>query len=203
LTVFERDMGERLTRQLEFVLEVEKLKQVFRQTVLPGDERRENDAEHSWHLGLMAVLLVEHALEPEVDLLRVVKMVLSHDLVEIDAGDTFAYDEVGNIGKVEREAVAAERIFSLLPEEQKGELRMLWDEFEARETPEARYAAALDRLQPLMLNFQTEGAAWRRHGVTRAQVLARNRHIEEGSPALWKYAEELIDEAVRRGYLAE
>ena len=196
-------MEERLTRQLEFVLEVEKLKQIFRQTVLPGDERRENDAEHSWHLGLMAVLLVEHAKEPEVDLLRVVKMVLIHDLVEIDAGDTFAYDEAGNVDKVERETVAAERIFGLLSEDQKRELRSLWDEFEARQTPEARYAAALDRLQPVMLNFQTQGAAWRKHGVTRPQVLARNRHIEEGSPSLWKYAEGLIDEAVRRGYLAE
>ena len=197
------DKEGRLTRQLEFVLEVEKLKQVFRQTVLPGDERRENDAEHSWHLGLMAVLLLEHAGEPGVDLLKVVKMVLIHDLVEIDAGDTFAYDEAGNADKVERETVAAERIFDLLPGEQKEELRGLWDEFEERQTPAARYAAALDRLQPLMLNFQTEGAAWRRHGVTRAQVIARNRHIEEGAPALWKYAEELIDEAVRREYLAE
>mgnify|MGYP005623486909 CR=1 FL=1 len=200
--MLESDVEERLTRQLEFVLEVEKLKQIFRQTVLPGDERRENDAEHSWHLGLMAVLLVEHAKEPEVDLLRVVKMVLIHDLVEIDAGDTFAYDEAGNVDKVERETVAAERIFGLLSEDQKRELRSLWDEFEARQTPEARYAAALDRLQPVMLNFQTQGAAWRRHGVTRAQVIARNKHISEGSPSLWKYAEGLIDEAVKRGYLA-
>lgn len=192
---------QRLTRQLDFILEVEKLKQIFRQTVLPGDGRRENDAEHSWHLSLMAVLLVEHASE-EVELLKVVEMLLIHDLVEIDAGDTFAYDAAGNADKVERERRAAERIFRLLPAEQMARVRHLWEEFEARQTAEARYAAALDRLQPLMLNFRTEGLAWRRHGVTRDQVIARNRHIEEGSPLLWKYAEELIEEAVKRGYLS-
>jgi putative hydrolase of HD superfamily len=157
---------DRLETQLAFILETEKLKQVFRQTLLLGDRRPENDAEHSWHLSLMAVLLVEHA-SAMVDLLKVLKMLLIHDVVEIDAGDTFAYDEVANLDKEEREQKAADRLFGLLPTDQAGAMRALWDEFELRQSPEARYAAALDRLQPLLLNFHGEGAAWRRHGVKR------------------------------------
>ena len=191
----------RLDQQVGFILETDKLKQVLRQTLVSGGEgRRENDAEHSWHLGLMALLLREHAAEP-VDLLRVVEMLLVHDLVEIDAGDTFVYDEVAHLDKEEREQRAAERIFGLLPKDQAGRVRALWEEFEARQTPEARYAAALDRFQPLLLNFQTEGAAWRKHGVRRDQVIARNRHIEEGAPALWAAAQELIAAAVERGWI--
>ncbi len=194
---------DRLEEQLNFILEAEALKQIFRQTELPGDRRRENDAEHSWHLSLMAILLVEHACVAELDLLKVLKMVLIHDIVEIDAGDTFAYDEVGNADKAEREQVAADRLFNLLPSGQAEEMRKLWDEFEERVTPEAQYSAALDRFQPLLLNFHTEGATWRRHGVKKAQVIARNEHIKEGSPALWQYAQKMIDEAVERGYLEE
>jgi len=196
----ERSDTNRLETQLDFILEVDKLKQVLRQTVLIADRRPENDAEHSWHLSLMAVLLVEHAAS-EVDLLKVLRMLLIHDLVEIDAGDTFAYDEVGNRDKAEREQRAATRIFGLLPEDQAQRYRAIWDEFEERHTAEARYAAALDRLQPLLLNFHTEGAAWRKHGISRAQVLARNEHIGEGAPALWQRARRLIDEAVTLGYL--
>ncbi len=190
-----------LDEQLAFILEAEGLKQIFRQTLLPGDYRAENDAEHSWHLSLMAVLLSEHACEPSLDLLRVLKMLLIHDIVEIDAGDTFAYDEAANADKEQREQAAADRLFNLLPSPQDTDMRALWDEFEARQTPEARYAAALDRFQPLLLNFHTQGAAWRRHGVKKAQVIARNEHIGEGAPALWEYARKLIDEAVARGYL--
>jgi putative hydrolase of HD superfamily len=193
---------ERLETQLGFVLEVEQLKQVFRQTVLIGDRRPENDAEHSWHLSLMAILLVEHAAE-EVDLMKVLEMLLIHDVVEIDAGDTFAYDEVGNRDKDEREQQAADRLFGLLPEDQATAYRALWDEFEERQSPEARYAAALDRLQPLLLNFHTEGAAWQKHGIKKAQVMARNEHIGEGAPALWAYAQKLIDQAVAKGYMGE
>ena len=192
---------DRLATQIEFVLEVEKLKNVLRQTSLVGGHRRENDAEHSWHLCLMAILLVEHTAA-DVDLLKVVKMLLIHDVVEIDAGDTFAYDVVANADKTEREKLAADRLFGLLPRDQALIYRALWDEFEARETAEARYAAALDRLQPLLLNFHTDGAAWQRHGITKAQVIARNEHIREGSPALWEYARELIDAAVAKGFLA-
>ena len=181
----------------------DKLKQVLRQTWHLDESRRENDAEHSWHLAVMAMLLLEHAKEPGLDLLRVLKMVLVHDIVEIDAGDTFAYDEVGALDKDEREQAAARRIFNILPEDQAAELRALWDEFEARQTAEARYAAALDRLQPLLHNYHTRGKAWRQHGVTSAQVLARNCHVAEGSPALWEFAEGLIRDAVAKGYLAE
>ncbi len=192
---------DRLATQIEFVLEVEKLKNVLRQTLLVGGHRRENDAEHSWHLCLMAILLVEYTAA-DVDLLKVVRMLLIHDVVEIDAGDTFAYDVVANADKTEREKRAADRLFGLLPRDQALIHRALWDEFEARETAEARYAAALDRLQPLLLNFHTDGAAWQRQGITKAQVIARNEHIREGSPALWEYARESIDAAVAKGFLA-
>lgn len=193
--------SKRLLKQLEFVREIDKAKGVLRQSVLLDHSRRENDAEHSWHLAVMAILLEEHAKEP-VDLLKVVKMLLIHDIVEIDAGDTYAYDIKAHDDKEERERRAAERIFGLLPEEQGEEFRRLWEEFEARETPEARYAAAMDRFQPLMFNYFTEGATWKAHGVTREQVVARNRHIQEGSEPLWQCAVELIDEAVKKGYLA-
>lgn len=195
------DPTERLMKQLEFVREIDKAKSVLRRSLLLDRSRRENDAEHSWHLAVMAILLEEHANEP-VDLLKVVKMLLIHDLVEIDAGDTYAYDPEGNRDKEERERRAAERIFGLLPEEQAEEFRGLWEEFEARSTPEARFAAAMDRFQPLMFNSFTEGATWKKHGVTREQVIARNRHIEEGSRTLWHHAEALIEESVRKGYLA-
>ena len=193
--------NDRLQRQIQFILEIDKLKSVLRQTWLIDQSRRENDAEHSWHLAVMAVVLAEHARGEGLDLSRVIEMLLVHDLVEIDAGDTFAYDREGNLDKEDRETKAADRIFAILPADQAARLRALWEEFETRRTPEARYAAALDRLQPLMHNYYTEGRAWREHGVTREQVIARNRHIAEGASALWEFAEGLIDDAVRKGYL--
>ena len=192
--------GSRLEQQIGFILEVEKLKQVFRQTLLVDDKRRENDAEHSWHLALMALLLQEHAAE-EVAIHRVVKMVLIHDIVEIDAGDTFAYDEAGQAGKEEREREAAVRSFGMLPAPDGEVLIELWEEFEARATADARYANALDRFQPLLLNYHAGGETWRRHGVRKEQVVARNAHIGEGSPVLWDYARALIDRAVAEGKL--
>ena len=195
--------GDRLARQIEFILEIDKLKQVLRQTSLADGSRRENDAEHSWHLAVMAVLLAEYAAGPQIDLARVIRMLLVHDLVEIDAGDTFHYDEAGNRDKPQREQAAADRLFGLLPADQGAELRGLWEEFEARRTPEARYAAALDRLQPNLLNLRTEGKLWREHGITSRQVIARNRHMAEGAPELWRYAESRIREAVAKGHLAE
>lgn len=192
---------ERLEQQLAFVREIDKVKTILRQTITLAERRQENDAEHSWHVAVMAMLLAEHAAEPGLDVGRVVRMLLVHDLVEIDAGDTFAYDEAANRDKPQREEAAAERIFNLLPSDQAGEVRALWDEFEARATPEAKYAAALDRLQPLMHNYFTQGHAWRQHGVTRDQVVERNRHIADGAPALWDYAAKLIDDAVAKGYL--
>ena len=146
-------------------------------------------------------MLVEHAAE-DVDVLKVLKMLLIHDVVEIDAGDTFTYDAQANLDKEEREQRAAERLFNLLPEDQAVAYRALWDEFEERHSAEARYAAALDRLQPLLLNYHTHGAAWQKHGVVKAQVIERNKHIADGAPALWEFARQLIDDAVAQGILA-
>jgi putative hydrolase of HD superfamily len=192
---------DRLRRHVEFLIEIDKLKGVFRQTWLMDGSRRENDAEHSWHLAVMALLLSEYAAEPEVDLLRVVKMVLVHDLVEIDAGDVLVYDRSESSEWQAREREAAERVFRILPTDQAGEFRGLWEEFEARATREARFAAALDRFQPILHNYQTQGKAWREHGVTSEQVIAHNRHMAEGAPRLWEYAHNLIRDAVKHGYL--
>jgi putative hydrolase of HD superfamily len=194
--------NERLRAQVRFILEVDKLKEVFRQTACTQSRRPENDAEHSWHLCLAAIVLAEHANDPAVDVLRVLKMVIIHDLVEIDAGDTFAYDTARMAGQHDREALAADRIFGMLPADQAAGFRALWDEFEERATPESRFAAALDRFQPVLLNCSTEGSAWRRHGVTLDRVIARNSHIAEGSAALWEEAAGLIQEAVKSGHLA-
>lgn len=193
--------ADRLTQQVRFILEVDRLKEIFRQTLLIQSRRAENDAEHSWHLCLMVLVLAEHANAPDLDVLRVLKMLLIHDLVEIDAGDTFAYDEMRRVDQHEREARAAERIFGLLPSDQRAEFRTLWDEFEARETAEARFAAAMDRFQPMLLNCATEGAAWRKHGVTQDRVVARNRHIADGAQPVWNYAAAMIREAVASGHL--
>jgi putative hydrolase of HD superfamily len=192
----------RLEAQVRFLIEADRLKEVFRQTVTTRSRRPENDAEHSWHLCLLVLVLAEHANAPGLDVLRVLKMVILHDLVEIDAGDTFAYDTAGQAGQHEREARAADRIFGLLPPDQASGFRAVWDEFEARETPESRFAAAVDRFQPMLLNLETEGAAWARHGVTEDRVRARNAHIAEGSKVLWDYMSEQIGRAVAAGHLA-
>ena len=191
----------RLRQQLDFMREIDKVKSVFRRNYLFDGSRLENDAEHSWHLAVMAVLFLEHADPPEVDLLRVIKMVLIHDLVEIDAGDTYAYDTEALVDQAERENRAANRIFGMLPADQRQEFRALWEEFDARHTPDARYAAALDRLQPMMHNYFTDGRVWIQNGITAEQVIARCSPIANGSPVLWEYAEGLIRDAVARGYL--
>lgn len=193
---------ERLERQIAFVREVDKLKTIHRQTLLTDASRQENDAEHSWHLALMALILGEYADDGGIDLLHVIRMVLVHDLVEIDAGDTYCYDEAGYEDKARRETAAAERIFNLLPADQAGEIRELWDEFEAAETPEARFANALDRLQPLMHNVFTNGRMWQKHNIVKSQVIDRNRKIADGAPDLWRFARNLIDQAVANGHLA-
>ena len=195
--------ADRLKKQLEFIVETDRLKQILRQTLVIDDRRQENDAEHSWHLALMAILLAEHANQPDLDMLKVVKMVIIHDLIEIYAGDTFCYDYEAAKDKKERETAAAQKIFGLLPKDQRLGFRSLWDEFEEVQSAEARFAAALDRLQPLLLNFHTEGAAWKKHGVTRSQVIERNHHIAKGSAELWDYAKWLIDESVKRDYLLD
>lgn len=191
----------RLARQIEFIVECDKLKDIFRRTQLTQTRRAENDAEHSWHLCLCVIVLAGHANDPKLDVLRVLKMVILHDLVEIDAGDTFAYDTVRMAGQHEREALAADRIFSLLPPDQAREFRGLWDEFEARETAEAKFAAAVDRFQPMLLNCRTQGGAWQKHGITHDRVVARNRHIAEGCEPLWRYADQMLHEAVAAGHL--
>jgi len=194
---------ERLRQQIEFLKEIDDLKQIFRQTVLIKDRRQENDAEHSWHLAMLVLTLSEYSNNASIDLLRTTKMVLIHDIIEIDAGDTFCYDDHDRKAKTEKERKAAHRIFSILPEEQAQELIDLWEEFEAMETPEARFAAAADRLQPLLLNFSSEGYAWKKHGIKKSQVIERNHHIAKGSTTLWEFAQNLIDEAVSRGYLID
>ena len=192
----------RMRRQIEFIVECDRLKEIFRQTINTASRRAENDAEHSWALCLCAIVLAEHANRPELDLLRVLKMVIIHDLVEIDAGDTFAYDTARMADQHEREARAADRIFGLLPPDQGSHFRALWDEFEERETLEAKFAAAVDRFQPMLLNCRTEGAAWKRHGVTHDRVVARNRHIADGCEELWRYAEGMLANLVAEGTLA-
>jgi len=192
----------RSQEQLQFILEVDKLKSVLRQSLLTDGSRRENSAEHSWHIAVMAATFAEYAAEP-VDLSRVLKMLLLHDVVEIDAGDTYAYDDAGNNTREEREQAAAERIFGLLPGDQAADFRQLWDDFEAQASADARYAAALDRLQPLLLNFHSGGKTWMQHGITSEQVVERMTPIQSGAPALWNIVVEVVGEAVRKGWLKQ
>jgi len=193
-------LEERLAAQLGFIVEVDRLKTVLRQSPLAAAGRRENDAEHSWHLALMVILLAEHADEP-VDVGRTVQLVVVHDLVEIYAGDTPLYDTVGAATQVEREQAAADRLFGLLPKDQAGLMRELWDEFEARQTPEARFAKAMDRLEPLLLNWMARGGTWQTPGVTADVVRARKSTIAEASTALGEAARTIIDEGERRGWV--
>lgn len=191
----------RLQKQIEFIVEVDKLKQILRQSVITGVLRNENDAEHSWHLALMAILLSEYAESKDIDVLRVIKMVIIHDLVEIDAGDTYCYDEKGNQDKAQREQLAADRIFNLLPPDQAQEIMSLWREFEEMTTPEAKFAACLDRMEPLLLNYNTNGHTWQRPGVNSQKVYKRVDVLEENAPMLYEYIKDLIESSVEKGYL--
>ena len=191
---------ERLAKQIGFILEIDRLKTILRRTYILHADRRENSAEHSWHLAILAVVLAEYSNEP-VDVGRVVKMAVIHDIVEVDAGDTFIYDDAGNARKAAAEQRAADRIFGLLPSDQAGEFRAIWDEFEAGVTPESRLARAIDRLMPLLHNFHTSGRAWRENGITADRVLDRNKTIADGSRVLWEFARGLINEAVESGFL--
>lgn len=193
--------NERLRKQIEFITEIDKAKQIFRQNVVIGTTRNENDAEHSWHLGIMAMLLFEHSKVKDIDMLKVIKMVLTHDLVEIYAGDTFCYDNEGNEDKKQREELAAEKLFNILPVDQAQEFRKIWDEFEELETPESRFANCLDRLQPLILNYNTQGHTWQRAEVNRVKVLERNAPLKENMPLLWDYVNDIIEDSIERGYL--
>ncbi|REE86452.1 putative hydrolase of HD superfamily [Paenibacillus taihuensis] len=195
-------MEDNFSKQMAFLIEIDKLKRVERRAKIMSGDRLENDAEHTWHLAMMALVLQGHA-NAEVDLLKVLRMLLVHDLVEIDAGDTFAYDTKGNEDKFEREMNAAKRIFGLLPEEQAAELKELWLEFERKESQEAKFASALDRLQPLIHNHHNHGDTWQKYGITSGQVLSRNREIADASDRLWEYAQELVQKSVDQGFLQE
>ena len=194
---FERfeSIPERLRRQLEFILEIDRLKSVLRQSYLIDNDRHENSAEHSWHLAVAAMVLAEHAKE-RIDVSKVIRLVLVHDLVEIDAGDTFIYDDAGNVGKAAREQKAANRLFGVLPEEQGQTFMALWREFEDRQTPDAKFAFALDRLMPILHNVFTQARSWKEHGIRQEQALAKNRPIEDGSPVLWQAVESLITQTL-------
>lgn len=191
---------DRLKKQLSFLLEIDKQKEIIRQTYLADGSRKETDAEHAWHLAVMCMVLSEYANEP-IDVAKTVMMVLTHDLVEIDAGDTYAYDTKGNETKKERELSAAERIYGLLPDDQKAYLRGLWDEFEAMETPEARFANTLDKIQPVLLTDHAEGKSWREHGVREEQIMNRNERTHEGSEVLWEYIRDMIKKNVDAGFI--
>lgn len=210
-------ISDRLKKQVEFLIEADKMKSLYRQTYIISDEkrsdsmrdfegdtkkhkRRENDAEHSFHLALFAMTLAEHS-NIHVDLLRVMKMVIIHDIVEIDAGDTYCYDKKGYESKREREERAADRLFGILPDDQAAEYRSLWEEFEAMDTAESRFAAALDRMQPMLLNYTKNGVSWQEHGISYDQVRERNKHIGNGSEALWEYMENALNDALGRGIL--
>ena len=192
----------RLEQQLQFILEIDKVKKIIRQTPLSDASRKENDAEHSWHIALMAYLLQEYVEEP-VEVSKVMLMVLIHDLVEIDAGDTYAYDEEGAKTKDERERKAADRIFGLLPEDQGVYLKALWEEFEAYETAEAKYAHMLDNFQPLLLNDAAGGISWTEHQVKKSQIYKRNEKVEETSVTIWKCMQNKIDKHIQAGHVLD
>ncbi len=192
----------RLERQLVFIAEMDKLKNVFRRTLITDSTRRENDAEHSWHIALMAVLLEEYAAEP-VNMERVLKMLVIHDLVEVYAGDTFAFDVEGNKGKEERESRAAEKLFGLLPEDQSKTLRSLWEEFDRMDSADSKFAASLDRVQPFIHNALTNGHTWKLGNVTKEQVYERLSPVKEGTPGIWPWVENQIQLNVEKGWIRD
>ena len=195
-------MCDRLKKQIDFILEVDKAKEIFRRTLISNGERYENDAEHSWHLSLMAPILKEYIKE-DIDISRVINMVIIHDLVEIDAGDTFCYDKKGNETKRERELKAAERIFNILPKEQGEVIFSLWNEFEEMKTPEGKYAATLDRLQPLLLNSANGYKTWKDNKTTKSMVIDRMAIIKESSSELWNLVLDIIDDGINKGCLID
>jgi len=196
-------MDERLERQIRFIIEIDKLKTIRRRTYVIDERRHENTAEHSWHLAMMAMVLAEYA-NKTIDVARAIRMTLIHDIVEIDAGDTFFYDTQALLDKTERERAAADRLFGLLPCDQAAEFRALWDEFEARETPEARFAVALDRFIPQLHNYHCRGGSWKEHSITHDRVVARNgATMAEGAGRLWQWTQLLLDDAVEKGFLSK
>jgi putative hydrolase of HD superfamily len=193
----------RLSQQMRFIAEIDKLKQVLRESWLIDASRKETDAEHSWHIMVMATLLSEYANHPGIDLFKVMKMLLIHDVVEIDAGDTFIYDKKHAKDQTDRELKAAQRLFGLLPADQGTEFMELWEEFETQMTPEAQFARAIDSMQPLLLAYLNGGRSWNIHNIIKQQVIATKKHMGDGSTSLWKYTQELLTDAVEKGILKE
>lgn len=193
---------ERLLQQIEFIRKIDALKDVIRRSYILSGHRRENSAEHSWHVSLASLLLAEHANE-EIDTVKVAKMLLIHDIIEVIAGDTYIYDDAACDGQDEREIEAANEIFGLLPDDQTVEFRTLWDEFEAVETKDAKFAKAIDRLMPFLHNYGTKGVSWKEHGIHASQVRSIMSAIRPGSEVLWQYVSGLVDDAIAKGYLPE
>ena len=193
---------DRMKQQIAFLMEIDKVKNIFRQTYLADGKRKENDAEHSWHLAIAAFLLKEYVAE-DVDVMKVMIMVLIHDLVEIDAGDTYAYDAEGAKTKRAREVAAADRIFGMLPEDQGGYFRELWDEFEAYESDDAKFSHLLDNFQPLLLNHESNGKSWIEHHVKKSQIYKRNEKIKETSPEVWEWMKQIVEEHIALGHVID
>ncbi len=191
---------EKLLKDMEFIIELDKMKSIFRKTSIIGQERQEDDAQHSWHISIMAMILSEYTNE-KIDLLRVIKMLLTHDLVEIYAGDTFCYDEQGNLDKKEREIAAAEKIFGILDHGKADELRKLWDEFESMETPESLFANSMDRLQPMLNNYKNGGGTWQKYDVSKSDIYKRIHPVKETSDELWCYVSYMIEDAFQKGLI--
>ena len=194
-------MDDRLKKQIEFIIEADKMKTVLRQTVLIDQTKRENDAEHSWHFALCAMVLYEYCDTEHVNLFRVLKMALIHDIIEIYAGDTFAYDDKANIDKAERENAAADKVFGLLPDDQREEYRALWEEFDAMETDDALFAAGIDRLQPLINNYLTGGHTWKLGDVPSVKVYKRIEPLKKSAPKLWEFADMMVKDSLKKGFL--
>lgn len=193
-------VNERLLKDIEFIVELDRMKSIFRQTSVIGEDRREDDAQHSWHISVMTMILSGYANE-KIDVCKVIKMLLTHDLVELYAGDTFCYDKTGNESKRERELAAADKIYGMLDEEKGKELRDLWDEFEEGKTPEALFAASMDRLQPMLSNYNNNGGTWRKFNVAKEDIYKRIAPVKESSDELWKFVEYMIEDAYDRGLI--
>lgn len=193
---------DRLKQQIDFILEIDKMKNIYRQSYVTDASKHENDAEHSWHLAVMVMVLGEY-FDKDTDTLKVMKMVLVHDLVEIYAGDTYLYDEKGYEDKAKREQEAADKLFAMLPQEQKDEFMGLWHEFEAKNTKESKFAAVLDRLQPVLLNYSTKGKAWLEHGVPYEKVREKQKDVFNGPKEISQFLDELLKDAVNKGYIRE
>lgn len=191
---------ENLLKEIEFIIELDKMKNIFRQTSIIDKSRRENDAEHSWHVAIMSIILSEYA-DDDIEVYRVMKMLLVHDLIEIYAGDTFCYDEIGNRDKIEREERAAYKLFNILPENKGKKVKELWEEFEKMETKESLFANSMDRLQPFLMNYYSDGGTWEKYDISKEQVLKRAEPIKRSSKKLWEFAEGLIEDSVKKGYI--